>query len=296
MQEIFEFRLYERLAKQFLPDDVGKKAGALARVVRVSKDMDLFSRIAASVAKAKEEGRDDPIASWSIRRHYSEKELMSAEIVHLCVDQLIEVDSEGSGTRYDYSQACQICGAGRRPIGSLSLPKVLLRNLKGIATTFSKDEILISGLHAKRFGDARIVGAEYEDIHLSDNFDDQLPGALQAKRLIVTSSPISVAAPSRFGIDPFDYDDAGSFRCPFGHVAGLNLLSELHVSLDGWDGSDWFQTEQSVGIRRGALVPAPLLLISQKLYRLIREYPMPGCHFEVVRTVELKTAELDSGN
>lgn len=284
MQEIFEFRLYERLVKQFLPDNVGKKAGPLARVIRVSRDTHLFSRIAEEAAKAKEEGRDDPIASWSVRRRYSERELLSAEVIHLCVDHFIDIDSEGAGTQYDYSSACKICGVGRQLIGSLKLPRASLANLRGITTTISKDEVLIPATLVDALNSAKITGAKYNDICFNDDANGDLLNPSPVKQLIVSSNRISAVAPSQFGIDPFDYDVGRDFCCPLGHLAGLNLLSELYVSLDAWDGSDWFQTEQCVGIRRGSLAPAPLFLISQKLYRLLRDYPLQGCRFEIAHT------------
>jgi hypothetical protein len=100
-------------------------------------------------------------------------------------------------------------------------------------------------------------------------------------QLIIKSPPVPTSPPTRFGAEPFDEDPEGRFRCPKGHVAGLNLLSELTVARVGWDGSDLAATREMVGIRRGLLRPAPLLLISPRLWRLLRENNINGYKVEV---------------
>ncbi|MBI5479419.1 MAG: hypothetical protein HY906_11210 [Deltaproteobacteria bacterium] len=90
---------------------------------------------------------------------------------------------------------------------------------------------------------------------------------------------------TRFGADPFDEDPDGKYRCKRGHVAGLNLLSELHVRPADWDGSDWARTATMIGTRQGVLAPAPMLMVSQRLRRLLES--------ERVRGVKLEVAHLE---
>jgi hypothetical protein len=104
-------------------------------------------------------------------------------------------------------------------------------------------------------------------------------------QLVVTSTPVPTVAPTRFGIDPFDEDPDGLYRCPSGHVSGLNLLSELWVSRVAWDGSDVVRTENMVGTRRGLLVPISLLPISPRLWRLLRIEKVKGYKVEVAHFV-----------
>ena len=82
---------------------------------------------------------------------------------------------------------------------------------------------------------------------------------------------IEAVAPTMYGNNPFDFDEEGEFRCPSGHVAGLNLLTELTLSRLSWSGDDIVATRQLAGIREGALVPEPSFLISPALFRLIRD-------------------------
>ena len=102
---------------------------------------------------------------------------------------------------------------------------------------------------------------------------------------MVTSAPVPTVAPTRFGVHPFDEDPEGLYRCPSGHVSGLNLLSELWVSRAAWDGSDVARTENMVGTRRGLLVPTPLLLTSPRLWRLLRAEKVKGYKVEVAHLV-----------
>lgn len=104
-------------------------------------------------------------------------------------------------------------------------------------------------------------------------------------QLVITSSPVSIVAPTVAGGNPFDTDREGRYRCPLGHVSGLNLLSELSLERSTWDGSDLAQTKQSIGVRRGLLVPAPLLLVSPRLRRLLMEKKVRGYATDVAHLV-----------
>lgn len=104
-------------------------------------------------------------------------------------------------------------------------------------------------------------------------------------QLVVTSPPIHTAAPTRFGIDAFDGDSEGRFRCPLGHVSGLNALSEIWIPRGEWDGSDIAQTKNMVGLRQGLLVPHPLTLVSPRFWRLLVHERMRGVSVEVAHLV-----------
>ena len=102
------------------------------------------------------------------------------------------------------------------------------------------------------------------------------------------SRPLGVAPQTRFGVAPFDEDEKGEYRCPKGHVLGLNLLSEVWVKREDWDGADVCATKQWVGYRSrngGAFRPHPLLLVSQRLRRLLGELKAKGFELEVAHPV-----------
>jgi hypothetical protein len=107
-------------------------------------------------------------------------------------------------------------------------------------------------------------------------------------QLVITSHPVPTLPPTRFGVDPFDDDPEGNYRCRYGHVAGLNLLSEVTVSREGWDGSDVCRTRELIGWPRRpgeraypARVPAPVVLISPRFRELLVENNVKGFRTEV---------------
>ncbi len=103
-------------------------------------------------------------------------------------------------------------------------------------------------------------------------------------QLIVTSS-VNVNPATKTGNNPFDEDVNNEYRCRYGHTIGLAVLSELFIDRDSWDGSDVAKTNQLVGVNRGVLRASPLLVISQRLYKLLIEAKIKGFTVEVVRLV-----------
>jgi hypothetical protein len=100
-------------------------------------------------------------------------------------------------------------------------------------------------------------------------------------QLVVDSRPVSVAPVTHFGCGLFDADEKGQYRCRFGHLLGLNLLSEVSILEADWDGSDFVRTAQFVGVRRGQLRPRNMLLVSQKVRQVFTEHKIKGAEFEV---------------
>jgi hypothetical protein len=100
-------------------------------------------------------------------------------------------------------------------------------------------------------------------------------------QLLITSEPVPVLPSTKFGLEPFDEDPAGSHRCPFGHIAGLHLLSEVTISRGQRDGSDFARTKEVVGLRGGVVQPHPTLLASPKLRQLFLGHSVRGAKFEV---------------
>jgi hypothetical protein len=105
-------------------------------------------------------------------------------------------------------------------------------------------------------------------------------------QLVVNAPPVSVSEQTRFGINVFDEDREGGYRCPLGHVAGLNLLSEVYLPRGSWPGTDFAVTRELVGVRRGLLRPTPLLLMSQRARQAFVENGVKGYQLEVVHLLE----------
>lgn len=100
-------------------------------------------------------------------------------------------------------------------------------------------------------------------------------------QLIVTSRRVPTVPPTKFGINPFDDDPEEAHVCPHGHVSGLNLLSEVSVARDEYEGADVICTQNMVGTRRGVLVPRALLLISPRFFNVLREHKINGYQADV---------------
>jgi hypothetical protein len=109
----------------------------------------------------------------------------------------------------------------------------------------------------------------------------RLPGGTSPEwyQLFVTSSPMKLEPATRFGCNPFDDDIAGKYRCPLGlreHVVGLNLLSQVTVQGEAWQGGDFLRSRELVGVRRGLFNPKPLLFVSPRLRDLLLKNAVKG--------------------
>jgi hypothetical protein len=136
---------------------------------------------------------------------------------------------------------------------------------------------------ANREGNAERVGEALAEL----GWRRRAPRASASRRdrwyqLVVSSRPIPVAQQTVYGSSLFLEDTADEDACPRGHVRGLNRLSELHIRCSDWDGSDVAATREKHGADRGILRPVPDLLVSQRLYRLMRDAGLKGQYIEVV--------------
>jgi len=100
-------------------------------------------------------------------------------------------------------------------------------------------------------------------------------------QLVVNSVTAVIVRPTRVGVDPFDDDPGGQYRCPLGHLLGLNLLSELSIRAVSTTETDFVCSRQFVGVRRGHLRPRRVILASPKVHRLFEAERIKGAYFEV---------------
>jgi hypothetical protein len=86
---------------------------------------------------------------------------------------------------------------------------------------------------------------------------------------------------NKTGNGPFDLDPEDTGRCPVGPLAGLNLISDVTVRADTWGAFDIMGTRQFIGTRRGMLRPSHLILVSQKVRKLIEAEKLKGIRLEI---------------
>lgn len=104
-------------------------------------------------------------------------------------------------------------------------------------------------------------------------------------QLVVTACSARIVPPTRFGVHPFNEDEAGEFRCRRGDLLGLTLLSEISIDLRSGTGTDVFCSAEFVGLRQGLLRPCRALLVSPRFRELFVRGGCKGARFEVAHVV-----------
>ncbi|HYO59324.1 hypothetical protein [Archangium sp.] len=283
MRETVEFRISEQKAQRFLKPRDGKPLGRSTRKLVLDTNDIRYALVGRIEHEFMKQGSSF-FTYWDIRRTYTKKELDSAELFYLRMRSAFEPEGEQCGTQYDESVACPHCSVGARQLNELRLDPSSLPRGKDITRTIAYSEIIVSARLVEALRAHGITGTRFHPV-LRKNGGGTLDAWCQ---LEVTSQPLGVAPATRFGVSPFDPDEQGEYRCPLGHVAGLDILSELSVRREDWDGADLCAAKQWLGYRSrngGAFRPYPMLLVSQKLRRLLGELKAKGFELEVAHLV-----------
>ncbi len=285
MREIVEFRVEEKDARRYLQPEDGKVIGPVGDVRKLVLDTSdiRYARLVSLERELRKKG-ECFILGWGIHRKYTKKELEAAELFQLRIRSAFEPDGALCGTEYDDAAGCPHCGFGARQLNELRLDPGTIPRGKDFARTIAYSEIIVSARVVEAFRAHSVTGARFHPV-LRKGWQGVIGAWYQ---LEVTSRPLGVAPPTRFGINLFDADEAGEYRCPLGHVSGLNLLSELSVVREDWDGADVCATKQWTGMRSrngGAFRPHPLLLISPRLRTLLGALNAKGFELEVAHRI-----------
>jgi hypothetical protein len=278
MRETIEFRISESWAQEFLEPGLGESLGGSVRKVVLPMDDPRVKLIGDLDREFWKNGRAF-FTYAHVSRHYTRRELEAAEVLQLLIRPTFEPPGEMCGTEYDEAAACQHCGAGAPQLTELHLDVRRIPKKKDLAVTIA-GEIVVSARLVNALAKHGITGAAYRPVrHKTGIVSDEW------RQLVVTAPPVDIAPPTRAGVDPFNLDREGRYRCPLKHVAGLNRLSELWVKRARHGGSDWSRTRQLIGARRGVLRPEEQLLISPRLYRLLLEQKAKRFEVEVAHWV-----------
>jgi hypothetical protein len=283
MREIYDFRIEESHAQRYLGPDDGKVLGESVRRLVLESTDSRVERI-REIQQAFRERGDSFVLGWSIERKYTEEESASAQLFQLWPSAIVEPVGESCGTEYDDAAACPHCGGGAPQLTELRLDTRKLPRGKDIARTYADVEVVVSARLVEAFQKQGLTGARFLPIR-GRGGRNAIDSWFQ---IAVESRPLGVAPRTRVGINLFDADETGKYRCPEGHVLGLNLLSELFVEREDWDGADVCATKQWVGMRSrdgGVFRPHPLLLISQRMRGLLTELKAKGHQLEVAHLV-----------
>jgi hypothetical protein len=290
METLYEFRVQEQHASRLFAPNEGKKLGwtkqfgdefVTVRKIELSADDPKFKRVGELQALIKKEPHGFFFAGWNIRRRYTIDEIEKAELFLLCLIATFEPAGEECGTKYKELSACPSCKSGAKQISPLFLDWKRIPKSKDIARTIA-GEIVVSKRVVELFDRHSITGAEFGPVRHRPASSAESKDWFQ---LLPKSCDAEVAAPTKTGINPFDEDTTGQYRCSRGDLIGLAQLSELSIGRSSYNGFDIVASRQFVGTRGGLLRPERFLLVSPKLQQMIKNEKLKGCEFEVVHLV-----------
>lgn len=294
MKETVEFRINYDFANLLFKEDEGKDLGQLnksVKIVELSKDDPRYNQIPIISKKVKEKYGKGFFFGWQIKRKYVKNEIESAVLFQIKIKKTFEPSGEECGTTYDEKTSCKICKANRKQIGLLKLKKGTIPK-KDIAKTIA-GEIVVSEKFKEACKDRHLRGVEMIPIE----FEEGLSSYYQ----LIAPSKLNLTNNTIAGGDIFNIGHEGSeateftvsgeykvkleeevYKCPEGHLIGLNLLSEVFVSDSPLVNEyDFFSSNQKVGVRRGLLNPVSLYMCSPAFRKMVIEEDLTGFEFEV---------------
>jgi hypothetical protein len=217
---------------------------------------------------------------WRLTRKHTPGELAAAELLHLTRLHAFEPAGEECGTTYDESPACRHCGAGATQTGPLFLDEKRIPR-RDFAETIA-GELVVSRRTSEVFRRHHVTGVEFHPVRAKT--DPNRP-SLVWNQLVVRSAEADIVPPTRTGVNLCDDDRKGNYRCPRGHVIGLNLLSAVSIRAASRGTTDILATRQFTGTRRGLLRPRRAILLAPRVWRLIQSARLTGFSVEVAHQV-----------
>lgn len=306
MREMVEFRVNEDFASKLFDDNEGEKLG-IVRKILISTSDPRFMEIGKLQKIIQNTTNFSFFYGWNIRRIYSKQEMEMASIFLLFTTALFEPAGEECGTEYDESFACPKCGSGAKQVTDLFLDLRRIPKKKDVAVTIA-GEIVFSHRLVDLFLKYKIEGAEFLPVRQKNDPSSESKEWFQ---LSVKSMDAEITSPTIIRSTLFDDDKdqsqtnepkkivVGNYvqvlhpldseRCPTGDLLGLNLISEVSLKRDSYNGADIFASKQFVGTRRGLIRPRRLIFISQKLWRVLEEERLKG---ERIKGVSFEVAHL----
>jgi hypothetical protein len=257
MREIVEFRIPEEWACEWLQRSDGKvnRTGSV-RVVKAPRGSELYERVVAIDREWRKADRRF-FFTYSIDRAYDPTELEQADILLLHILNVFEPPGE----EFDVVYLPDIHGPAEfmNRVGPLILQCSRFRG-----NSFSETiagERLISPEVQKIVRDRGFTGVEFGPVICNGQPRVKTDWA----ELVVTSPKVAIAPPTVVGTNvsgdpPPDVWDETTVHL------GLNVLSEVSIRRDSWDGSDFAVSWQTVGAHQGLLRPYRLLFISKRLF------------------------------
>ncbi len=277
MKEIAEFRINAEFASLLFSENEGKALGDLVRSVEVSTNDPRFSEIGRLQRELRASVGRPFFFGWNLKRKPTAAERHEAKLFSLTVSSTFEPCGEECGTIYDEATACPQCGSGAEQLGPLFLDTTRIPKGKDFARTIA-GEVVISRRAAELFKFHKISGVALGPIRMSTGPRQESGDWLQ---LQILPHSAEIVAPTRVGIDPFDDDPEGQYRCPLGHLLGLNLLSAVSIDESSRGSADVIHSRQFIGMRKGLLRPERTILVSPAIPAIAFANQLKGCSFDI---------------
>ena len=248
--------------------------------VRVPSDSPEFEEIRRFIDARRKKavhGFSDFTIGWYLRK-YTKAELQQAEVLRLMISPRFEPCGEECGTIYE--TLCNECNWGRQ-VSDLILDTRRVPQHKDISETIAWVEWVVSSKFVRAITETKLTGAEFRPIF---EFKNPTKQSREWHQLRVTGKVGELAETTKLGSDPFSPSQVG-WRCPLGHSMVTAFLSEIYLHRNAWDGSDIAVTSALFGQGRNLLRPIPLIVVSQRLYRVLEEAELKGFSYEVAHLV-----------
>jgi hypothetical protein len=208
-------------------------------------------------------------------RKYTDRDLQMAEILRIKISSHFEPAGEECGTIYE--NLCDHCNWGRQ-ISNLTLDLRRVPQHMDIAETIAWVEWVVSSKFVQTFKNNDLTGADFQPI--LDVRNPMRPSVVW-HQLQITGTAGPLAEETQFGWDPFSPSDV-IWRCPLGHSAVGQFISEIYLRRKAWDGSDIAVTTSLFGQGRNLLRPVPIIVASQRAYRAFKAAGIKGLSYEPV--------------
>jgi hypothetical protein len=248
--------------------------------IRVLAHSREFEEIRDFIAARRLQGQreyTDFTIGW-VLRSYTKSDLQNAEALMIKIAPHFEPSGEECGTVYE--TLCNHCNWGRQ-ISDLSLDLRRVPQHKDISQTIARVEWIVSSKFIRAITENKLTGADFHPIF---DLRNPLTPSTEWHQLRVTGTAGGLAEETTLGRDPFSTSQL-SWQCPLGHSSVAEFLSEVRLHRTNWDGSDIAITNELFGQGLNLVRPTPLIVISQRTYRVFERAELKGLSYECAHLV-----------
>jgi hypothetical protein len=277
MKEIFELRIFANQFRRVFDDSDGKSLSGGTFIIKIDRNDPRIELIKSIEKSYHFSGSGAFYSSYKVIRRYNDREINSAELFTMIVKSIFEPSGEDYGTKYSRESECEKCGSGARQVNALFVNERSIPKNKDVVQTIA-NEILVSRRFIDIYTKNNLTGAVFQGINQNSNGNIDYACWRQ---MIIENASGEIVPPTKAEISAFVDDEKGEYRCPDGHLLGLNRTTEVTLSRESRGSADIFYSKQYFGQRRGVLRPHREIFVSPKMRSLILEHQLKGVEFEV---------------